>query len=93
MRELPYWVRFYVLKEQGVFLVYTGFAIASIAVIWRLLLFRREIVGAVREVEGVRYLVVAGRAEYYKSLAEDEFVKTFRETLGLKAVDQGIPAA
>jgi cytochrome c biogenesis protein ResB len=84
MRELPYWVRFYVLKEQGIFLVYAGFAIASIAVIWRLLMFRREIVGAVREEGGARRLVVAARAEYYKSLAEDEFTKTFRETLGLK---------
>jgi hypothetical protein len=81
MRELPYWVRFYVLKEQGVFLVYAGFALASIAIIWRLLMFRREIVGAVREEDGELRLVVAARAEYYKSLAEDEFTKLFTELM------------
>ena len=84
MRELPYWVRFYVLKEQGIFLVYTGFAIASIAVIWRLLLFRREIVGSVGIKNGECYLMIAARAEYYKSLAEDEFKKTFSELLKIQ---------
>jgi len=79
---MPFWVRFYVIKERGVSILYTGFAIACLAVIWRLLFYRREIVGAVREQDGVRCLVVAGRSEYYKSLAEDEFVKLFSGILG-----------
>jgi cytochrome c biogenesis protein ResB len=77
MREMPFWVRFYVVKQRGLSILYAGFAIATIGVIWRLLFYRREIIGAVREQDGVRCLEVAGRSEYYKSLAEDEFVKLF----------------
>ena len=77
MQELRYWVRFYVIKQSGLPILYLGFAVACIAVIWRMIFFKREILGAVREQEGVRCLVVAGRSEYYKSLAEDEFVKLF----------------
>ena len=81
MREMPFWVRFYVVKQRGLAILYTGFAIATIGVIWRLLFFRREILGAVREMDGVPSLVVAGRSEYYKSLAEDEFTKLFEGIL------------
>ncbi|MEI6704354.1 MAG: cytochrome c biogenesis protein ResB [Deltaproteobacteria bacterium] len=88
MREMPYWVRFYVNKQRGISIVYLGFAIASIAIIWRLLFYKREIIGAVRDQDGVRCLVVAGRSEYYKSLAEDEFEKMFGEIVGLKAVER-----
>lgn len=82
MRDMPFWVRFYVIKQRGLSLVYTGFFIASIAVIWRLLFYKREIIGAVREKDGARSLLVAGRSEYYKSLAEDEFTKLFDSILG-----------
>jgi hypothetical protein len=81
MRDMPFWVRFYVVKQRGLSILYAGFAIATIGVIWRLLFYRREIVGAVREQDGVRCLVVAGRSEYYKHLAEDEFVELFRDVL------------
>ncbi|HXE95208.1 MAG TPA: cytochrome c biogenesis protein ResB [Dongiaceae bacterium] len=82
MPDMPFWVRFYVVKQRGLSILYTGFAIATIGVIWRLLFYRREIIGAVRERDGVRCLVVAGRSEYYKSLAEDEFAKLFGEIVG-----------
>jgi len=81
MRDMPFWVRFYVVKQRGLSILYAGFAIATIGVIWRLLFYRREIIGAVREQDGVRSLVVAGRSEYYKSLAEDEFDKLFKDIL------------
>lgn len=77
LRDMPFWVRLYVVKQQGLPIVYAGFFIASIAVIWRLIFFRREIVGAVREQDGVPCLIVAGRSEYYKKLAEDEFSQLF----------------
>ncbi len=83
MREMPFWVRFYVVKQRGLAILYSGFALATFGVIWRLLFFRRELIGAVREEEGVRCLVVAGRSEYYKSLAEDEFAKLFGAVLGM----------
>jgi cytochrome c biogenesis protein ResB len=82
MRDMPFWVRFYVVKQRGLSILYAGFAIATIGVIWRLLFYRREIIGAVREQDGVRCLVVAGRSEYYKSLAEDEFAKLFSTIVG-----------
>jgi hypothetical protein len=82
MRDMPFWVRFYVVKQRGLSILYAGFALATIGVIWRLLFYRREIIGAVKEQDGVRCLVVAGRSEYYKSLAEDEFVKLFEEIVG-----------
>lgn len=82
MPDMPYWIRFYAVKQQGLSILYAGFALAAIGVIWRLLFYRREILGAVREEEGGRMLVVAGRSEYYKSLAEDEFSAMFDKLLG-----------
>ena len=89
MLDMPFWVRFYVVKQRGLSILYAGFAIATIGVIWRLLFYRREIIGAVRERDGVRSLLVAGRSEYYKSLAEDEFVKLFGEIVDDKKVEGG----
>jgi len=77
LKQMPYWVRFSVIKEYGLSIIYAGFAVASIAVIWRFLFYRREMIGAVREVDGERRLVVAGRSEFYKTLAEDEFNQLF----------------
>ena len=77
MRDLPFWVRFAVVKEHGIPILYTGFLVASLAVIWRLLWYRREIVGKLRQEGGELTLEVAGRSEFYKSLAEDEFTKLF----------------
>jgi hypothetical protein len=84
MHDMPFWVRFYVVKQRGLSILYTGFAIASIGIIWRLLFYKREILGAVREEEGERFLMVAGRSEYYKTLAEDEFMMLFSGIIGKK---------
>jgi hypothetical protein len=83
LKQLPLWVRFSVIKEYGLSVIYAGFAVASLAVIWRFLFYRREIIGAVRESEGERRLVVAGRSEFYKSLAEDEFTELFEKILDM----------
>lgn len=82
MLQMPYWVRFSVIKEHGIPLLYTGFAIASVAIVWRFLFYRREIIGAVRRENGGLRLFVAGRSEFYKSLAEDEFTALFNEVTG-----------
>jgi hypothetical protein len=79
MREMPLWVRFSVLKEHGIGIVYSGFALASLAVVWRLLFYRRELVGAVREEQGGCRLYIAARAEFYKSLSDDEFAPLFEQ--------------
>jgi ResB-like family len=81
MQEMPFWVRFSVIKEYGLSLIYAGFAFASFAVFWRFHLYRREILGAVRDENGERRLVVAGRSEFYKSLIEDEINELIRKML------------
>lgn len=83
LRDLKYWVRFYVITQRGLPILYLGFAIACVAVIWRMIFYKRELLGAVRGAGGERRLVVAGRSEYYKTLAEDEFVKLFHGVLGI----------
>jgi cytochrome c biogenesis protein ResB len=75
MRDLRYWVRFYVVTDRGLPVLYLGFAVACLAVLWRMIFYKRELVGAVRELDGVRTLLIAGRSEFYKDLAEDEFNK------------------
>jgi ResB-like family protein len=82
VRDIFYWVRFYVVKQYGISVMYLGFAIASIALVWRLIFYRKELVGAVRDENGVRFLHIAARSEYYKDLAEDEFTKFFDSILG-----------
>jgi hypothetical protein len=81
LQQMPLWVRFSVIKEYGLSIIYAGFAVASIAVIWRFLFYRRELVGALREEAGQRRLVIAGRSEFYKTLAEDEFNELFDKIL------------
>lgn len=74
-REIPYWVRFYVVKEKGLWIVYTGFVFITIACIWRLLFYRRDIRGVIRQTEKGFVLHVGGRSEFYKALFRDEFEK------------------
>jgi cytochrome c biogenesis protein ResB len=73
--ELPFWVNLLVVKEYGLEIIYAGFAIANIALIWRLIFFRREMVGSVRRSGNGYLLQLAGRSEFYRSLAEEEFEK------------------
>lgn len=82
MRDMPFWIRLYIVKQQGLSILYTGFAIATFGVIWRLLFYKRELLGAFRDQDGERVLIVAGRSEYYKKLAEDEFMKLVATILG-----------
>jgi hypothetical protein len=81
LKDLPYWVRFSVYKERGLSIIYAGFAIASLAVIWRFLFYRREIIGVVKKEDSGALLVVAGRSELYKALAKDEFTDFFDKLL------------
>lgn len=82
LRDMSFWVRFYVIKQRGISILYAGFLLATIGVIWRLLFYKRELLGSVRKQDNGQYLIVAARSEYYKSLAEDEFEKMFREIAG-----------
>lgn len=74
LAKVSYWVRFTVVSEKGVPLVYCGFLLACSGLLWRLVLYRRELAGSmeIRE-DGGSTLQLAFRSEFYRSLAEEEF--------------------
>lgn len=69
--DLTYWVKFYVVKEHGVGIIYSGFALMVLALVIRFLFFRREIKGVIED--GNLYIV--GSGEFYPAVFEDEFKK------------------
>jgi hypothetical protein len=72
--KFSYWVRFTVVSEQGVPLVYAGFFIACVGLLWRLGWYRREIAGTLdKDEQGNPLLILAFRAEFYRALAGEEF--------------------
>ena len=77
--DLRYWVRLYVRSERGLWLLWTGFALASLALGWRLFLYRREYVAEATTGEGGPVLHVAARAEFYRALFADEAGALLRE--------------
>lgn len=70
--QFSYWVRFSVVSEKGLFLVYSGFLVACIALFWRLVLYRRELAGSVETGADGPILHLAFRSEFYRALAEEE---------------------
>jgi cytochrome c biogenesis protein ResB len=68
---LAYWVKFYVVKEYGLGVVYTGFALITLALVVRFGFYRRDIKG----VEQGEAIHIAGTAEYFSSLFDDELAK------------------
>lgn len=75
LAEWRYWARLYVRAERGLAVVWVGFALAAVALVWRLVLFRREYLVAPLPDGGI---VVAGRGEYYTALFEAEAQKVVR---------------
>lgn len=67
--DFTYWLKFYVVKEYGLEIVYAGFFIAIIALIIRFAFYRRDIKGMVLNGK----LHIGGRSEFYSSLFEEEF--------------------
>lgn len=72
LAEMPFWVSFQVVSEKGVPIVYAGLLLASCALVWRLLFYRRDVVCKIIEVDGVNKIRVALRTEFYRALAEEE---------------------
>jgi hypothetical protein len=67
--DLDYWASFYVGKEHGLGIVYAGFIFMTMALFIRFVFFRRDI----RGVSESGKLHIAGRAEFFPALFEDEF--------------------
>ena len=72
LREMPFWVRFLVVKQHGDWIAYGGFILATLALCWRLLWYRREIIGAVETAGTVTMLHLAGRSEFYRTHSSKE---------------------
>lgn len=77
--DMRYWVRFVVVRERGLGIVYTGFSIMSLALIIRLIFYRKEIRGVISEQEGKMIWKIGGRSEFYKHLFSDEFKRIIDE--------------
>ncbi|MBU5615420.1 cytochrome c biogenesis protein ResB [Geomonas azotofigens] len=75
-KEQNFWVRLLVTKEYGREFIYAGFMLALVALIWRLVYYRREITGVVRETAGGKVLELGARGDFYQALAKDEFDRT-----------------
>lgn len=71
--ELRYWVGVYVVREHGGVLLVLGFAMGILGLVWRLLLFRRE----VAVVWHGRDFAVAGKAEYFSHRFQGELETLF----------------
>jgi cytochrome c biogenesis protein ResB len=69
--DLDYWVKFYVGKEHGLGILYTGFVLMILALIVRFVFFRRDIYGLIRGGS----LHIGGKGEFYQTLFEEEFRK------------------
>jgi hypothetical protein len=79
LSRLSYWVRFTVVKEQGVLLVYAGFLLACSGLVWRLGFYRREVAGSLRQEEGGgQTLCLALRSEFYRALGEEELETLYK---------------
>lgn len=68
---LTYWAKFYVVKEYGLYIIYTGFTLMVLALIIRFLFPRRDIKGLIEN----NRLHIGGRGEFYPAIFEDEFRK------------------
>ncbi len=74
LREIPFWVGFYIIGEHGLPVLYTGFLLGVVGLCWRFGAYRRELVG---RWQGGDCLLVAGRADFYRSLTIEEFENMF----------------
>lgn len=72
LQEMPFWVRFLVVKQYGDWIAYAGFIIATFALCWRLLWYRREIVGAFEQTGTGTVLHLACRCEFYRTSSRQE---------------------
>lgn len=89
-REQTFWVRLLVVKEYGQEFIYAGFVLALVALVWRLIYYRRELTGVVRVADGKSSLRLSARADFYQALAKDEFDRTVAAwSISLASAEKG----
>lgn len=67
-----YWVTLYVRAERGLGIIWSGFGLGALSLVTRFFLYRREYIVRPGGAEGAGTLEIAGRAEYFRALFEDE---------------------
>ena len=77
LEEIRYWAGIQVVEERGGGLLITGFLLAVVGLIWRLLWYRRELAVAWDD----RQVRMAGRGEYYRGHFRHELEKIFHSLL------------
>lgn len=82
LSELRYWVGFQVVSERGGALLIAGFAVGILGLVWRLMLYRRE-VAVVWDDETLR---LVGHSEYFPERFRDELEAIFSTLLGSSQV-------
>ncbi len=68
LEELRYWVGVQVVTERGGGLLMTGFVVGIVGLVWRLLLYRRELVLTWDDAE----FRLVGRSEYFSGKYQEE---------------------
>jgi len=66
---LTYWAKFYVVKEYGLGIIYTGFTLMVLALVIRFIFPRRDIKGVLEN----NRLHIGGRGEFYLLIFEENF--------------------
>jgi hypothetical protein len=67
--DFTYWVKFYIVGEYGLSIIYAGFALMTVALFVRFIFFRRDIRGFLEDGR----LHISGRGEFYPALFDEEF--------------------
>jgi ResB-like family protein len=75
VQQMPFWVRLLVVKQYGDWIAYSGFIIATFALFWRFLFYRREVIGALERNGDETLLHLACRSEFYKTTSIEELTR------------------
>ena len=78
--DLRQWVEFYIVREYGTYVLYSGFLLGVLGLVLRLLFYQKRIwITLTQGAEGTT-VMISGTSEYYTHLFRDE-LETFAQTL------------
>jgi len=70
--EFRYWVRLFIRRRRGLWIVFAGFALATASLLVRLLLYQRRYAARLDPESDGAVLNLAGNSEYYPALFREE---------------------
>ncbi len=71
--DVKYWSNFYVVKDDGIFLVYAGIGLLILSLVITFFVIPKKIWVEVKEDEGGAKIYIGGRADKFRSLYEEEY--------------------